>query len=184
MSASKATTRPQPDQRPLVLLALGLALCLAPLLSRTFFTLKNHQPIPPSVYLWLTGANAPEGLYRLTPESWRPQAALRRYGLAGLPLGADLRHPPLAAFRFQAGGEPVPSRPPAGLAPFFFTPIAVNQADRELLMTLPGIGPGLADGIIALRLKKKKLHQLDELLGVRGLGHVKIAKLEDLVSFD
>jgi competence ComEA-like helix-hairpin-helix protein len=185
MNASRATRRPEPDQRLLVLLAVGLLLLLCPLLSRALFLSKSGEVLPPVVYVWLTGTEVPEGLYRITSEGWRRKAAccvpFKQLSAAAFRGEAALRP---ASFRIQAGTPPMPSTPPAELAPFFFAPIAVNQADRELLETLPGIGPRLADGIIGLRQQKKKFHQLDELLEVSGIGSKKLAKLKGLVSFD
>ena len=62
--------------------------------------------------------------------------------------------------------------------------VNVNAASARILMTLPGIGPHLADAIITLRQDRKKLHHLHELLEVKGIGKAKMAKIAGLVSFD
>ena len=38
--------------------------------------------------------------------------------------------------------------------PFFFLPLPINSADKELLMTIKGVGPTLAESIVTHRHKK------------------------------
>ena len=70
------------------------------------------------------------------------------------------------------------------LAPFFFAPVPVNSADKDLLMTLPGIGEGLALRIIAYREQHGPMTSIDAFSAVRGIGDKRIAALKDLISFD
>lgn len=184
MSASRAATRPESDQRLLALLFLGLFLCVGPQLFRSVFPPQTEQKPAPSAYLWLAGAGLSEGLYRLETGKWPAVSSATPAELppaAGLAAAASSGP---AAFHLQAKGPPVPVRPPAGLAPLFFAPININEADRELLMILPGIGPKLTDAIIALRRQRGRFKELPELLDVNGIGKGKIAKLEGRVFFD
>lgn len=185
MNASRTPTRPKPDQRLLVLVTVGLLLLAGPLVARIFPPPKSAPPIVHPVYLWLTGAHVPQGLYRLASGRYgktAPRDALAEMVPAPRADGGKEHMP--AAFRLQVGRPPMPSRPPADLAPFFFAPVAINRADKELLMTLPGIGPRLADAILGLRRQKKKIKNLDELLWITGIGKARIANLKRLVSFD
>lgn len=56
--------------------------------------------------------------------------------------------------------------------------ININTADKELLTQLPGIGPKTADSIINYRDTNGKFKSLDELTGVKGIGHKTLAKLK------
>ena len=184
MSASRAAKKPDRDQQVLVLLAVGLLIGLGPQLFRSVFPPRGKHSPAPAAYLWLNGTPVEEGLYRIPPDQ-REKAS--RSISAELP---TIRQPvptaaAPAAFRLQANGlPPAPIRSPAGLAPLFFAPIAINRANRELLMTLPGIGPRLADAIIGLRRQKKGFHEVRELLEVYGIGKGKLARLEGLVTID
>ncbi len=57
--------------------------------------------------------------------------------------------------------------------------VNVNAADAETLQTLPGVGPAIAESIIAGRPYKT----VEDLQQVKGLGEVKVAALKDRVSF-
>lgn len=67
---------------------------------------------------------------------------------------------------------------PARLAPLFFKPIPVNQADEELLATIPGIGPVFARKIIEFRTKQGRIKSIAELDAVQGVGPAKLKILQ------
>lgn len=50
------------------------------------------------------------------------------------------------------------------------------------LMTLPGIGPAMADNIIAYRREHGAFTSIDELQKVKGIGPAKFQKLKDQVG--
>jgi competence protein ComEA len=52
--------------------------------------------------------------------------------------------------------------PPAG-------PVDINEADAAMLATIPGIGPGLAERIVAFRTSNGAFASVDELLDVSGI---------------
>lgn len=56
--------------------------------------------------------------------------------------------------------------------------INLNEADLETLIRLPGIGEKTAQRIIDLRSKKSKFENLEELMGVKGIGEVKFNKIK------
>lgn len=59
--------------------------------------------------------------------------------------------------------------------------IDLNNADQTELETLPGIGPALAQRIIAWRDENGRFHSVDDLLVVAGIGDKVLAGLKDLV---
>lgn len=70
-----------------------------------------------------------------------------------------------------------PDEIPPRLCPLFFAPIPLNRADRELLETIPGIGPVLAGKIIEKRKELGEFTCSEDLLQVRGVGKKKAALL-------
>ena len=60
--------------------------------------------------------------------------------------------------------------------------VNVNEATAEELVKLPGVGPALAERIIAYRSARGRLHTLEQLDSVRGIGPVLLAKLRPLVT--
>lgn len=69
-------------------------------------------------------------------------------------------------------------------APFFFQPIAINSADKELLMTVKGIGPALADALISHRQKNGPFKNSDDLAKIRGVGSKRAASIAPFLLFD
>lgn len=59
--------------------------------------------------------------------------------------------------------------------------IDLNAADRAALETLPGIGPALADRIIAWRDEHGRFSAVEDLLDVTGIGDGRFADLRDRV---
>jgi competence protein ComEA len=82
----------------------------------------------------------------------------------------------LAPAGFQARQEASPKRTdaPAG------TPqigLDINQASAEDFAKLPGIGPKLAERIVAFRQKHGPFRRVEDLLAIRGIGHKKWKKI-------
>lgn len=61
-------------------------------------------------------------------------------------------------------------------------PISINQADREELMALPGIGEVLADRIIGFREENGSFTSPEELLMVEGIGKRRLEEILDLIT--
>ena len=72
-------------------------------------------------------------------------------------------------------GGPGATGAPAG-------PVNVNTATQAELETLPGIGPALAQSIIAERDRRGGFRAVNELRVVRGIGDKRFADLEPLVT--
>ena len=60
--------------------------------------------------------------------------------------------------------------------------INLNTATSEQLQTLPGIGPVLADRIIAYRQRVGAFKSIGELMNVSGIGEKKLEAIWDLVT--
>ena len=61
-------------------------------------------------------------------------------------------------------------------------PISINTANAQLLDTLPGIGPVMADRIISYRTKNGGFKTIEELRKVPGMGASKFAQLSSLIK--
>lgn len=60
--------------------------------------------------------------------------------------------------------------------------VDLNQAGLSELISLPGIGPALAERIIEYREKNGRFRKVEELLNVRGIGEKKFEELEPRVT--
>ena len=59
--------------------------------------------------------------------------------------------------------------------------ISLNEGTVSDLETLPGVGPVLADRIVAFREENGRFETVEDLLEVPGIGEAKLASLRDLV---
>ena len=59
--------------------------------------------------------------------------------------------------------------------------VRINSATLETLLTLPGIGPRLAQNIITARTQRGGFRSVDDLKTVEGLGAKKLARLKPLI---
>jgi len=67
--------------------------------------------------------------------------------------------------------------------PFSFQPIPINRADPELLMTVKGIGPRLADNIFRYREENGPLTSGSDLTAIPGIGEKTAARFAPHFSF-
>ena len=61
-------------------------------------------------------------------------------------------------------------------------PVDVNTADAAALQTLPGIGPALAERIIAYRTEHGPFRRVEDLLEVKGIGEATLEKFRQEVT--
>ena len=170
-----------------VFLILGLCLLTVSVLhNRSNVTQKNILPASIDTaekYIWITGSpKVTEGLYLLTHkqlEDTFPEL---------LPLVTKTTASPEFDFRVSAiqyeSGLPQSVNLPPTVANIFLKPIPINRAEKEILSTLPGIGPVLAERIIQRREEKGPFRSKDELLHITGIGPKKLAQLVDNIVLD
>jgi len=97
-----------------------------------------------------------------------------------------------SGFQYDAGvttvhyrsGIPEIAKPQPAISNIFFLPIPINRAGKEVLSTLPGIGPVLAERIIQKRMTAGPFHSKNELLQISGIGQGKLARLKDHILID
>lgn len=61
-------------------------------------------------------------------------------------------------------------------------PVNLNQASTEELIALKGIGPKMAERIIAYRKEHGPFKTVDQLVQVKGIGNAKFQKLKDQIA--
>ncbi len=79
----------------------------------------------------------------------------------------------------EGNGGPVP----AHYTPIFFLPVPINNADKELLMTIKGIGPALADKIVSYREQFGPFKNSLDLQKLHGVGARRAANLTTELTF-
>lgn len=73
---------------------------------------------------------------------------------------------------------------PANHAPFFFQSIPINSADKELLMTVQGIGPALAESLMYHRKHFGPFKSIDDLTKIQDVGAKRAASIAPFLLFD
>ncbi|WP_395296240.1 helix-hairpin-helix domain-containing protein [Kitasatospora hibisci] len=79
----------------------------------------------------------------------------------------------------ESGGAP-PIGGPAAVTPK--QPVSLNHATLEQLDTLPGVGPTLAQRIIAFRMSHGSFRSVDQLRQVNGIGERTYAEIRSLLT--
>jgi competence protein ComEA len=141
------------------------------------------------VTIHVAGAVAKPGVYELDADA-RVIDAVESAG-GGAP-DADLNRLNLAAkvadgqrvLVQRVGEAPAPLTPgsPAGGSADPTALVNLNSATPAELETLPGIGPTLAEAIIAERERRGGFRSVNELRDVRGIGEKRFADLKDKVT--
>ena len=120
-----------------------------------------------------------------------PDADLSRLNLAGLlqdgqqvyvPRVGEEPPPPIGAGTGAPSGGSPGTGPGIGVGAGPTTPVNINSATLDELDALPGIGPSIAQAIVAYRDEHGRFGSVDELLDVRGIGEAKLEQLRPLVT--
>ncbi len=69
------------------------------------------------------------------------------------------------------------------LTPFFFEKIPLNSCNKNLLLSVPGIGPSIADSILKTRARIGIFYDMHDLLLVPGIGKSRMYKFAKHLSF-
>lgn len=156
-------------------------------------------PTPLPILVHVTGAVTQPGVYAL-PRNCRVRDAVEAAG--GPAMGADTGVLNLAAFledgaqlwvpyKTQAGNSPQldpqidrrPDSEPVHSATFSSAaPINLNTATQAELESLPGIGPVIAQRIIAYRVESGPFLRSEDVQNVPGIGPAIFEKIKDLIS--
>lgn len=164
----------------IVVVALAAAWWFRPTMPAppvTATTIESVPPIDPSIVVHVSGAVSRPGLVSV-PHSARVADAVSAAG--GATSDADLTRINLAApvtdgqqIVVPAAGSDQPSAAAGdGL-------VRINQATAADLEALPGVGPVLAERIIAHRDEVGGFQVVEDLLDVTGIGEAKLASLRD-----
>ncbi len=73
---------------------------------------------------------------------------------------------------------------PVAYTPFFFQPVPINIADKEMLMTIKGIGPALAQSILDYRHQRGPFKNMEELQALRGIGSKRAVYFKNVFTFN
>ena len=140
-------------------------------------TESNVEIVKASIDVHVAGWVVSPGVVRVAPASivadaieaaggFRPGALVDRINLA-----APLR----------SGDQIVVPGPGALVESSEGGPLALNRASANDLEGLPGVGPVLAERIVAYREQNGPFTEIEDLLQVGGIGEAKLASIRDLV---
>jgi competence protein ComEA len=140
-------------------------------------------PTPPALEVHITGAVRNPGVYTLPPGS-RVHAVLEA---AGGPTGAaDLDALNLAAYLADGEQLRVPTLAEATTQAFTLSTglVDLNSANQAELESLPGIGPTMAERIIAYRQEHGPFLYIEDVMAVEGIGEGIFAKIKEQITVE
>jgi len=155
-----------------------------------WYTAAAPEPPPPTLIasvsgisagtltVHVTGLVANPGLVSI-PEGSRVADALVAAG--GVVPGADLGALNLAAPVSDGQHLNVPDASGGGMAETDGSRVRINTAGVDVLQSLPGVGPVLAERIAAHRDEYGPFAVVEDLLDVTGIGEAKLAAMRDSV---
>lgn len=79
----------------------------------------------------------------------------------------------------RGSGRTRPRKPPSAL-----TLVSINRATTEELVTLPGIGPALAERILQHRNERGYFSRIEELMDVKGIGPALLGRVRSRISIN
>ena len=144
----------------------------------------SHQPLVVAettsrgtILVHVSGAVASPGLVEVPADSRVADVVAAAGGvtadasLAAINLAASVQDGEQIIVPTEAPGGPVAAD---GRVP-------INTADAAALETLPGVGPVLAERIVAFRTQNGPFGAVEDLLDVPGIGEAKLASIRDTV---
>ena len=145
-------------------------------------------PTPAPLRVHISGAVNHPGVYSL-PQGSIVQQAIEAAG--GSLAEADLERINLAESLEDGQQIHVPSQTQAPTDPRTTSPspptaglVNINTATAPELELLPGIGPSLAQGIVAYREAHGLFREIEDLLDVPGIGPAKLEQIRGLVTVE
>ncbi len=96
----------------------------------------------------------------------------------------DVTHEKLLYIKEDEKKSQHPESMPICYYPFFFLPLPINSADKELLMTIKGVGPTLAESIVTYRHKVGPILNINDLQEIPGIGGKRATSLATELVFD
>jgi competence protein ComEA len=101
---------------------------------------------------------------------------------AAVALGRVVGKPTVSSPKSQVSTAPAAEAKPAKLTSAADGTVNLNKADAEALQKLPGIGPTMAERILAYRKESGGFESTEDLQEVRGIGEKTFAKLKNLIT--
>lgn len=139
-------------------------------------------PFADAIRVHVSGSVASPGVVELDPEAIVADAVRAAGGALS---SADLTSINLAA-KVRAGERivvPNTTEKSGGGAEVAESGLDVNTATVSQLETLPGVGPVLAERIIAHRLERGPFVKVEDLLDVPGIGEAKLSQMRDAIAY-
>ena len=102
--------------------------------------------------------------------------------ILGLFLGRNYNRQPIQIQQLPAPTKAVAAPIPSETAPTEPPIININTATVAQLQTLPGIGPIIAERIVAYRNENGAFETVGDLIGVEGIGEKKLEEIWDHVT--
>ncbi|MCZ6505246.1 MAG: ComEA family DNA-binding protein [Actinobacteria bacterium] len=140
-------------------------------------TESNVEIVKASIDVHVAGWVVSPGVVRVAPASIVADAI---EAAGGLRPGALVDRINLAA-PLRSGDQIVVPGPGALVESSEGGPLALNRASANDLEELPGVGPVLAERIVAYREQNGPFTEVEDLLQVGGIGEAKLASIRDLV---
>lgn len=136
--------------------------------------------LPGSMTVHISGAVVRPGLVSIPDGSRMADAvaaaggALPTADLGSINLARQIRDGDHVIVPVHGGGSGGVPGEPAG--------IDINTASASELEALPGVGPVLADRIVAFRTDRGPFSSVEDLLDVPGIGEAKLAQMRDAIA--